>query len=371
MQKISSYLYPNRIELLADLATFTVEYVNVYQRTIKIYKGINNIIEFDIKNADQKRIPLSSYIVSNASTIKLNVMDASGNALPNSPYTIDPVLAKPGIAVVTIPSADLANLDSQFLKYSVTIGNTLLYADSRFGAVGTIELVGDAMPIVKKDRVYDTFTAEIDLKGQPIYHSSAIPAKFYEAVPTQQLSFDIDFSGDVNQPGSGFTGSVWIEATKNHTINTEAFKGATYLQSFTATSDLPKIGTVSFTNIPVGEYQYFRVSYATPTANGVGATFNVTTNGTDYVVDVRAGGTGYAAGAKLKVLGSLLGGVDGINDLFITVQSVDGASTGYISSYSVSSAVGVTWTGVAVSGTAQYIVTGTNITGSVDRVTVS
>jgi hypothetical protein len=368
MQKISSYLYPNRIELLADLATFTVEYVNVYQRTIKIYKGINNIIEFDIKNADQKRIPLASYIVSNVSTIKLNVMDASGNALPNSPYTINPVLAKPGIAVVTIPSADLANLDSQFLKYSVIIGNTLLYADSRFGAVGTIELVGDAMPIVKKDRVYDTFTAEIDLKGQPIYHSSAIPAKFYEAVPTQQLSFDIDFSGDVNEPGSGFTGSVWIEATKNHTINTEAFKGAPYLRSQTF-DDFT--GTWSPAAVHVDEYQYFRVSYATPTATGVGATFNVTTNGADYVVEVRAGGTGYAAGAKLKVLGSLLGGVDGINDLFITVQSVDGASTGYISSYSVSSVVGVTWTGVAVSGTAQYIVTGTNITGTVDRVTVS
>jgi hypothetical protein len=368
MQKISSYLYPNRIELLADLATFTVEYVNVYQRTIKIYKGINNVIEFDIKNADQKRIPLASYIVSNVSTIKLNVMDASGNALPNSPYTINPVLEKPGIAVVTIPSADLANLDSQFLKYSVIIGNTLLYADSRFGAVGTIELVGDAMPIVKKDRVYDTFTAEIDLKGQPIYHSSAIPTKFYEAVPTQQLSFDIDFSGYINQPGSGFTGSVWIEATKNHTINTEAFKGAPYLRSQTF-DDFT--GTWSPAAVNVGEYQYFRVSYATPTATGVGATFNVTTNGTDYVVEVRAGGTGYAAGAKLKVLGSLLGGVDGINDLIITVQSVDGASTGYISSYSVSSAVGVTWTGVAVSGTAQYIVTGTNITGTVDRVTVS
>ena len=42
MQKISTYLYPNRIELLADLAGFTVEYTNVYQRNIKIYAGIDN-----------------------------------------------------------------------------------------------------------------------------------------------------------------------------------------------------------------------------------------------------------------------------------------------------------------------------------------
>ena len=39
MQKISSYLYSNRVILLANLAGFTVEYTNVYQRTIKIYNG--------------------------------------------------------------------------------------------------------------------------------------------------------------------------------------------------------------------------------------------------------------------------------------------------------------------------------------------
>ncbi len=366
MQKISSYLYPNRIELLADLATFTVEYVNVYQRTIKIYNGIDNTIEFDIKNADQKRIDLTTL-----GLIQLNVMDASGYELPNSPYTVSPTNMK-GIATVTIPQDDLADLDEQFLKYSVTTiknGNdVLLYADSRFGAVGTIELVGSAMPLLREDRVYDTFTAEIDLKGQPIYHSSAIPAKFYEAVPREELSFDIDFSGDANEPGSGFTGSVWIEATKNQTINTEAFKGAPYLRSQTF-DDFT--GTWSPAALPIGEYQYFRVSYATPTASGLGATFNVTTNGTAYDVQVRAGGTGYAAGAKLKVLGSLLGGVDGINDLFITVLSVDGASTGYISSYSVSSASTISWTGLAVDNPGTYIVTGTNITGKVDRVTVS
>jgi hypothetical protein len=277
-----------------------------------------------------------------------------------------------GIATVTIPQEDLADLTEQFLKYSVTTiknGNdVLLYADSRFGAVGTIELVGSAMPLIRQDRVYDTFTAEIDLKGQPIYHSSAIPAKFYEAVPREDLSFDIEFSGDANVPGSGFTGSVWIEATKNHTINTEAFKGAEYLRSETFEDRTTPWSPAA---LPIGEYQYFRVSYATPTATGLGATFNVTTNGTDYVVQVRAGGTGYAVGAKLKIVGSVLGGVDGINDLIITVQSVDGSSTGYISSYSVSSAVSITWTGLAVDNPGNYVVTGKNITGKVDRVTVS
>ena len=142
MQKISSYLYPNRVELLANLAGFTVEYTNVYQRNVKIYNGIDNTIEFDIKNADQKRIDLATL-----TQLELNVMDAQGNALENSPYAVTPTALK-GIATVVIPQEDLTELSSQYLRYSVSAlkngEDVLLYADSRFGAVGKIELVGDA-----------------------------------------------------------------------------------------------------------------------------------------------------------------------------------------------------------------------------------
>jgi hypothetical protein len=359
MQKISTYLYSNRIELTADLAAFRVEYTNVYQKTVKIYKGVDNVIEFDIKNADQKRIDLTTL-----DNLNLNVMDYQGNALPNSPYLLSKEVAMKGIATATVPSSDLINLDAQFLKYSVTqtdgTTNTIMYGDTRFGAVGTIELVGSALPTTRASRVFDTFTAEIDLKGMPIYHSSAIATKAYEAVPTSSYAFDVDLVG--------FTGNVWIEATKQQTINTEAFKTGSTLRSYSF-DDFT--GTWQPTDVPVGEYQYLRVSYTTPLASGVGAGFLVTLSNNTYDVRVRAGGTGYAVGGKIKVLGSLLGGTDGINDLTITIAQVDGASTGYISSYSVSSVNGVTWTGTAANGTGTYTVTGTNITGKVDKVTVS
>ena len=144
MQKISRYLYPNRIEILADLVGFNVEFTKVYQRNVKIYNGIDNTIEFDIKNADQKRLDLTTI-----SQIELNVMDASGNSLPNSPYTVTPTTLK-GIASATIPQEDLVDLSDQFLTYSVTAlkdgKDVMLYADTKFGAAGTIEIIGNAMP---------------------------------------------------------------------------------------------------------------------------------------------------------------------------------------------------------------------------------
>ena len=270
MQKISTYLYPNRIELLADLAGFTTEYTNVYQRTLKIYKGINNVIEFDIKNADQKRIDLSTL-----TAMKLNVMDAAGNALPFSPYTVSSTTIK-GIATVTIPQADLTNLNNQYLQYSVTAKKSgvdiLLYGDTRFGALGQMELVGSVTPTSRDDRVYDTFTGEIDLFGNVIQHSSAIPTKFYEAVPTESLSFTIDTVG--------YIGTITLEGTTASTISVESWKNAVPLRTYIISSRVSETTPVSFswTNVPIEKYNYFRIKWTQYTLSVAGV-FNPVPSG--------------------------------------------------------------------------------------------
>jgi hypothetical protein len=250
MQKISSYLYSNRVILLANLAGFTVEYTNVYQRTIKIYNGIDNTIEFDIKNADQKRIDLSTLPI-----IKLNVMDAQGNALGNSPYTVTPTALK-GIAKVVIPQDDLDELTSQYLKYSVSAMNTmgddvLLYADTRFGAVGTIEVVGDAMPTFRDDRVYEHFTQEIDLDGNVTNHTPAITTKFYEAEPVKILDFEIEVTN--------FKGTIYLEGTENSTISVNSYLNAVPIRTITTT--VATTTTITFNDVEIGNYNYFRVSW--------------------------------------------------------------------------------------------------------------
>ena len=363
MQKVLSYLYPNRVQILANLTGFLVEYTNVYQRNVKIYNGIDNTIEFDIKNADQKRIDLNTL-----DQIELNVMDASGIALPNSPYTVTPTSLK-GIATTIIPQEDLADLSDQYLRFSLTAlkdgEDVILYTDTKFGAVGTIELIGNAMPVFRDDRVFETFTAEIDLQGMPIYHSSAIPAKFYEAIPTETLDFEINVTG--------FIGSIWIEATKNSTTNVEAFKAAgkpfgSWTQTF---DDGMFTGTIPFgSNIPVGDYNYFRISYQTPSINGLGASFEVQKENNEYTVLIHNGGTGYGRGSLIKILGSQLGGEDGVNDIIITVNDVFGSTSTAVSSYTISQVSSIDWQGTASAGTGTYLVSGSNYSGLVDNIVV-
>ena len=364
MQKISRYLYPNRIEILADLVGFNVEFTKVYQRNVKIYNGIDNTIEFDIKNADQKRLDLTTI-----SQIELNVMDASGNSLPNSPYTVTPTTLK-GIASATIPQEDLVDLSDQFLTYSVTAlkdgKDVMLYADTKFGAAGTIEIIGNAMPTFRDEKIYKTFSSEIDLRGVPIYHSSAIPCKFYEAVPTSSLSFEIYV---IN-----FAGSIWLDATTNDTINAEAFRAAG--KPFGAWNQNPQdglfTGVIPFgSNIDVGDYSYFRVSYQSPSINGVGASFDVTRSNNEYGVTIHNSGTGYTIGSIIKIPGGQLGGVDGINDIIITVDNVEGVSSTSSSSYTISSITRISWIGTANNGDAYYpALTGNNFSGTIDKIVV-
>jgi len=359
MQKISSYLYPNRIELLADLAGFTVEYTNVYQRNVKIYNGIDNTIEFDIKNADQKRIDLSTI-----SNIELNVMDASGAALYNSPYPVIPDPIMKGIASVTIPEEDLVNLSNQFLTYSVTAvkngKDVMLYGDTRFGGAGKIELIGNAMPTFRDETIYKTFTGEIDGQGNVVYHSSAIPATFYESEPTTELSFNVKLTN--------FTGTIWLQATTHDTISVESFKNslpsditAPYIASSSTTGTLEL-----FKNIEINEYKYFRISYQS-LLTGTGASFNIIRSGNVYSATLVNGGGGYAVGSVIRILGSALDGADGTNDLLITVTEINTSPLDRITK-AVSN---FTITGVAVGGSGEYLNKfGTIFTGKVDSITV-
>ncbi len=56
------------------------------------------------------------------------------------------------------------------------------------------------------------------------------------------------------------------------------------------------------------------------------ASFDVVVGATAYVVSVNYGSSGYVVGNQLRISGSQVGGIDGVNDITITVQSLSGSS---------------------------------------------
>ena len=262
MQKISSYLYPNRIEVIAnvalDPATYPVEWKIVYQKPIKIYKGVDNVVELEVKNSDQKRVDIFG------KTVKFVLMDQTSKEIETYNATViddGSTTGVKGIARVTVPEADLANLDPQHLKFTSYILNndntkTLLYGDTKYGAQGFIDLLDGVIPTTREIRRFDTFQQETNYNGRTFeertitYYSSAVPVKFYEAVPTT--------IADLTVYVTNFVGTIKIQATKKEIIGHESFLDAPIQTvQYTTARNTP----VVFNDIDITDVTYLRVCY--------------------------------------------------------------------------------------------------------------
>jgi len=301
MQKIQSYLYPNRIIVLADVAGFTVENKVVYARNVKIYKGVDNVIEFDVQNADQKRIDLTTL-----SSIKLNIMDVSGNSLENSPYS--PILLSTATATnatvvapypvgqtttttITIPTSHVvgtflptyqltgtsisgpviisgvsSDVDSATTTLTVTFPNQTVTAASNVSisciVKGLLKATIPAMDLHDLNEQYLTYSlTAIDQLGNDIvlYTNSyfeatgtievitnAIP-KYRKEIIYDEFVGDINFMGNVTNHTSAIPCKFYeAEATQymNFKVNMTNFIGTVYVE---ATEDMT-VAVSSFMN---------------------------------------------------------------------------------------------------------------------------
>ncbi len=200
MQKISSYLYPNRINLVADVALFPVRWNIVYQNRIKIYKGVDNLLTLDVKNSDQKRIDISEM------TLKMAVMDINGNEIIISDVTAG---ATTGLATVNIPATSLEDFTPQFFNFTIYRENedttkTVLYADTQFGVKGNMELVDSAVPVNVAHRYITRFIPledDISRTSPPFvttWYSDAVEVRlpnFFRPASEDQMLLDFKYTG--------------------------------------------------------------------------------------------------------------------------------------------------------------------------------
>lgn len=227
MQKISSYLYSNRIAVNLDLASSPLEWRIVYQRKLKIYKGFDNVIELDIKNSDQKRINVSD------KTLKCVLMDAFGQEI----YTADVVHSTtPGLATFTIPADSTSIIDPQFLRYTVYILNeddskSPIYGDTQFGVTGMVDLIGTALPTTLAPKVIKTFTY--------LHDTVTTVQTFYSEAADVNPPNDINAEPEINVDlfFSGLEGNVSIQITEDPVVST-ATNWATLETFAVATSDV-------------------------------------------------------------------------------------------------------------------------------------
>ena len=201
MQLVPRYLVSNRTEVVANEAGTITEYRPVYQKHIQVYKGIDNVLEFKILNADQKPVDISNY------TIKFMAFDDQDRLVIEhtgvSLQTTDSsVFINKGLVKVTILQNDTLNLPQQYLKYTLHLEDddsnaVITYTDTHFGMNGVIFLSSEAFPGPAKTLEVTGAISEISDGTWSLGYATAQPGiNGNEALHTMAL-YTNSFDGDI------------------------------------------------------------------------------------------------------------------------------------------------------------------------------
>ena len=226
MQLLPRYLVKNRSTIIANEAGFVTEYRPVYSRHLQVYKGIDNVLEFRLLNADQKPVDLSSY------TPKFQAFDENKNlviAHDGEQLTSDGSTPIKGLFKVTITENDILNLKDQYLSYSIHLVDSnnvasITYTNEHFENNATIKISSDAFPgprdsyivqefeLVSETPNYwasETITAEPAINGNEALHTAAIYTDSYAGNIKVQATLDnqVGFNNWADVATVTFTGS--------------------------------------------------------------------------------------------------------------------------------------------------------------------
>lgn len=207
MQLTPRYLVKNRTLVISNEVGFVTEYRPVYQRELQVYRGIDNALEFQVLNADQKPVPLTGKRLVFVAFNEDNMMIINHEA--------EILISNKGIANVTITENDLLNIKQQYLYYNLYIINeddsrTLTYTDEHFNANAIIYISSRAYPgprapqeVTKfnaptggdPDWITGAFSAEPGVNGNEAVHTAAIYTNGYEGTVTVEATLENQIDG--------------------------------------------------------------------------------------------------------------------------------------------------------------------------------
>lgn len=247
MQNLPIYLYPNSLDVILDLDA-NIRGVNqvMYQRDLKVQKGIKNQIRVQFKNSDQKRLSIST-----ASTFVFSMFDVIDQRLilEKQLEILDETSTTKGVGLLTLNESDTIDLDRTSYQYSVkkldTDGTyTPAYSNTYYGMAGTLHLSNDVNPVLKDSVAVTTFN--------PTYNSDIQLYEFFSG----NLYANPEFNGNtalhtVAVYTTAFIGTLYIEATLE---NTPTNFGVVATKEYTGETG------ASYINFS-GVYSYIRIRY--------------------------------------------------------------------------------------------------------------
>jgi hypothetical protein len=208
MQTVSRYLLTNSVIVYQN--GYHGRNSKVYDRRLKIYRGVRNPITFTFKNEDQKKQDITG------KTYQFNIIDTESKKAVVTRYLsiLDDgsTTSSKGTASVEITDADLLDLDNKFYEYSInevkTDGSTLVtFADTSYVSSGTIELLDGAYPQFQPSQTITSFTVTTGPLAKTSGAINAYPGKNNNSALHTAAIYTTGFAGRVKIQGTMVTTS--------------------------------------------------------------------------------------------------------------------------------------------------------------------
>jgi hypothetical protein len=264
MQLNSVYLYPNKIDVFTNaLASWQIErYRRVYNRNLKLYRSVDNRIDLQVRNSDQKAADVTG------SVLVFNIITREGKDLILSKDCVS-ISPSNGRFYVNFSKDELNNIESGFYSYSIVnevrstidadeyqvTSKTVMYQDSQYGAISTLEISGDVLgetePSIELNKFEYINPATTGYPDPKYYTSSIIDTVGITQVPQSLHTFQIystNYTGTVKIQGSlseGGTPHVWTDIeTLSLTNASQTYQSVTGKYNFFRIRHFPTTGTV-------------------------------------------------------------------------------------------------------------------------------
>lgn len=348
MHNYHTYLYPNRLVAYLD-AVAPETFRMFYQRPLIIYKGVDNLIQIDLRNQDQKKVTSTNTLVITVLDPRTQLRVFSSDFTRNANDTYETVISEsalfefnPGNYEFTLILEERQILDDGY----VVLSSKVCYSDSQFDARGTLELRDSV-----QGEIYDSYEIKKFKKVSPSSVGETGPSRFESSIiETGSMAGPSKNFHTFQVYANNYTGSIDFQVSQDSDPRPNEW---TTLESVTA------VNQNSFYKNFEGIYKWFRIVHIPNSAYSVGEFVVQQGILNAYSVSIRNGGIGYKGGDVITISGSLLGGETPTNDLTITVNTVNTAGTIQT----------ITWSGLSYNGVKTFVVLGNLSTaGTIDKV---
>ena len=244
MQTIQYYLLKNRLTVVSNDTGFITEYRKVYQQRLKLYKGIDNPIQIEVKNADQKRVDIRGY-----SPI-VKIFDVNQRLLFTKSGTIN--MSTPSIYTVTFSESDLNMILPQTVTMATYLSSTQpLYSGTQYDIGVDVEILDG----------FNDLNSQITGKGQEltVFNIDYGTAAYYSEI----VPFSSDINYEITDDSAKVTPVTYITGTYSGIIVIEGTNTqSTAIGDIWTTIRQDAVGANQTINIDLtGNYLYIRFKF--------------------------------------------------------------------------------------------------------------